>query len=156
MKRIPIWMLPLVLAVVSDKLMALEGVVLPPIARPPAPVAPDFNRAAMLRAIGAVQTRNEPAAIGGAGERSEWQLMEYVWREHIAVPFEWATILPELAERVAREHLEKIVARLARAGRAVTPFAVAREWNPHAPRDEWERTANLYFELTKPQGKDRP
>jgi len=74
----------------------------------------DVDRA--MRAI--VDTENSPRyAIGKAGERSEWQLTETVWKFYSKKPFWWASRdRPECigeTRRVVRCHLRWIEATIA-------------------------------------------
>jgi hypothetical protein len=98
----------------------------------------------MLAAIAAVETGNQARAIGAMRERSAWQLTEATWKRYTREPFEKATTDPELARIVALANLARIGADLARQGRPLTAFNIARRWNPHAGVEYAQRVANVF------------
>lgn len=113
-----------------------------------------IDRNAMLRAIAEVETGNESRAVGTKGERSAWQFTETTWERLTGVPFEWATTQPGWARMVAHRNLERIIRSLSRKTDKPTPKAIARAWNPRAPKDYAERVANLYaVYAAKKEGK---
>lgn len=122
------------------------------------PAAGAIEADAMLHAIAMVETRGHNAAVGRDGERSAWQLTEATWRRYTPLRFEVASRNPVLAYRIAREHLEAIIAQLARKnGRApITARAIAERWNPRAPADYAERVENLYFDELARRRREQP
>lgn len=97
----------------------------------------------MLYALAAVETQHNPAAIGAAGERSQWQLTAAVWREYTREPFSKATSSPVLARMVARAHVQRIVQRVQRS-KLPSPYSVARGWNPGGGAEYAQRVSNIY------------
>lgn len=102
-----------------------------------------------LRAIAGVETGNNPAAVGPAGELSAWQFTRATWRQYTSAPFGRARADPVLAELVARTHLERICADLRRQGCPVTPYAIARRWNPGAGSAYAYQVATLAAEFSR-------
>lgn len=109
----------------------------------------------MLRALAAIETGNNPRAVGKKGERSAWQLMPATWRIYTRRPFREATTNEVLAQAVARAHLAATLSRLGKGGRVVMPADVARAWNPRAPRDYAQRLTNLYLLFREEAGRGR-
>jgi len=94
--------------------------------------------AILLASIAVVESNTDDAAIGKAGERGRYQLTRAVW-EQVLPPsrfhesdeeFEFGAHSPALSRYVAAKHIElTIIPELEKAGREVTPFAVASCWN---------------------------
>ena len=108
----------------------------------PATAQVDFDR--WLDALAQVETANRPAVRGAAGELSAWQITAPVWRVYTRAPFAEAQTNPRLARLVARTHAQYLAHKLTQQGRPVTPAALARRWNPRAPRDYAIRIERLY------------
>jgi hypothetical protein len=91
---------------------------------------------------------------GSHGELSAYQIMESVWRQHMAPkPFNDARIA-SLARLCATEHVQWLIARMKSHGLIVTPQRVATAWNHglgYLLRHAREQTnygievANLYY-----------
>lgn len=109
--------------------------------------------AAILYAISAVESGNNPRAIGKAGERSAWQFTRETWERETSLPFETATEDPSAAKVIAEKHAGNIMRTLAIRGRKATPEAVARLWNPGAPKDYAQRVAAVYNDFVRENRK---
>lgn len=83
----------------------------------------------IIFAIAGLETNHNPAAIGRAGERSEFQFIFATWREYTSVPFIKATTDPVLAGLVARAHLQRIRAELREYHRAQSVTNIGACWN---------------------------
>lgn len=105
--------------------------------------------AAILYAISSVESGGNPKAIGRAGERSAYQFTRETWERETALPFKTATENPSAARVIAEKHVGTIIRSLAIKGRKATPEAVARLWNPGAPKDYAQRVAALYADFVK-------
>lgn len=130
-------------------LFCLPFVLVPADGAPATVISRGINREAMLRTISAIESGNRNWVIGNDGERSAWQMMPDTWRKYTKLPFELASTNEVLAQSIARAHLQGIIDELGKNGRTVTPTGIARKWNPGAPRDYAQRTANLYGEEAK-------
>jgi hypothetical protein len=109
--------------------------------------------AAILYAISAVESGNNPRAIGKAGERSAYQFTRETWERETSLPFEVATEDASAAKVIAAKHVGSIVRSLAIKGKRATPEAVARAWNPKAPRDYAARVAAVYEDFVREERK---
>lgn len=58
----------------------------------------------ILAALAMIESGNNPRAIGRKGERSAYQIMPSVWKQHSKVPFVIATKQPEIALDVVESH----------------------------------------------------
>lgn len=113
------------------------------------------NRAALLAALAEVESRNNPHAVGPAGERGLWQFRLGTWRQHTSAPFAWAHE-PAKAREIAEKHLEWLrQAWVKSRGREPTARELAATWNggvslangrkwPPCVVDYCERVAALY------------
>jgi hypothetical protein len=121
----------------------------------------DFNNLTMnlclvtlLWAIAAVETGHNDAAIGRAGERSQYQIMEVVWRQHEpSLPHDRCH--GQAATDVATQHLHWLTKQV---GSDVISLASA--WNQGAtghkrrgPNDYARRVSALYASRIA-QGRD--
>lgn len=113
----------------------------------------DLCLVTLLWAIAAVETGHDDAAIGRAGERSQYQIMEVVWVQHEPhLPHEHCT--GQAATDVATRHLLWLTKQV---GDDVTSLASA--WNQGAtghrrrgPNDYARRVSALYTsEYTAPR-----
>ena len=93
----------------------------------------------MLAALAGVETASRDVR-GRAGEATPWQLTAATWRRYSSAPHGD----PRVARTVAELHVRQCAAELRQRGVRVTPEAIARKWNPRAPRDYVERIGNLY------------
>jgi hypothetical protein len=108
----------------------------------------------LLWAIAAVETGHDDAAIGMAGERSQYQIMEVVWRQHEpSLPHDQCT--GQAATDVATQHLHWLTKQV---GSDVISLASA--WNQGAtghkrrgPNDYARRVSALYASRIA-QGRD--
>ena len=99
----------------------------------------------LLWAIAAVETGHNDAAIGRAGERSQYQIMEVVWRQHEPhLPHDQCH--GQAATDVATQHLHWLTQQV---GSDIT--SLASSWNQGAtghrrrgPNDYAQRVSNLY------------
>jgi hypothetical protein len=102
----------------------------------------DIDR--MLYAIAQVESGGNHAAIGKAGERSQYQMTAATWRRYTRAPFKHATKNPVLARMVARAHVQYLMKRVgARGGMAYDPMQIALGWNP-GDLGYSARVANIY------------
>jgi hypothetical protein len=88
-----------------------------------------INVAILLVAISSVESNHNDAAVGRAGERGRYQIVEGTWRDCTAHPFmlahDW-----RVAEFVANRHIHcNIIPALVRAERRITVFNIAACWN---------------------------
>jgi hypothetical protein len=108
----------------------------------------------LLWAIAAVETGHDDAAIGRAGERSQYQIMEVVWRQHEpSLPHDRCA--GQAATDVANQHLHWLTKQV---GSDVISLASA--WNQGAtghkrrgPNDYARRVSALYASRIA-QGRD--
>lgn len=115
----------------------------------------DFD--VMLDAIAAVESGNNPLAIGRLGERGRCQIRAATWDEVTSRPFlAWAPVDCAETREVERMVLARMCAQLLRQGHQLEPALVAAAWRYGAgiaPRmirgDSSQRTANLYFDRIK-------
>jgi hypothetical protein len=106
----------------------------------------NFCLVTLLWAIAAVETGHNDAAIGRAGERSQYQIMEVVWRQH-EPQLRHDRCRGEAATKVATKHLTWLTKQV---GADVT--ALASAWNQGAtghrrrgPNDYARRVTALYW-----------
>ena len=94
--------------------------------------------ATLLAAIAVVESNSDDAAIGAAGERGRYQLTKEVWEQWMpdgniigfGTWFEVGAHEPAVSRWVATQHIRfGIIPELEKAGRQVTPFAIASCWN---------------------------
>ena len=128
-----------------------------------------INLSLFLAALAAVESGNNPSAIGGHGERSQFQMVEAVWRQHAAPgePFELATTNPAKAEEIAEKHVIWLTRELERHHTAVTVENLAITWHGglgaalvtgHTPAqgDYANRIAAIYAESVAKLPRDVP
>lgn len=117
-----------------------------------APVRPsEIDVDAMLYAIAQVETGDNNARVGRAGERSAWQIMEGTWRMHTRAKHSLASTSRSLARDVATRHLDYLMETLRRTHASCAPEMLAAAWR-HGPglartfanSDYARRVANLY------------
>ncbi len=120
----------------------------------------------VVRAI--VVVEDSAGRVGAAGERGELQFLPGVWRMYSKKPFAWAQgSAPEMRleqAKVARLHVDWIVARLARLGLSESAWSVGLVHNAgygrvrggrvlRRHRDFADRVSNIYVELTGKETK---
>ncbi|HVU32747.1 MAG TPA: hypothetical protein VHE61_04885 [Opitutaceae bacterium] len=93
------------------------------------PAAAPVSDDALLTAIAAVETGNNPAKTGRYGERTRLQILPATWRRFSHVPHSEAVSHPHETDRVARAYLAVIRARLRARHLPETPFLIAACWN---------------------------
>lgn len=94
-----------------------------------APAGHAASDSEILSGISGLETNHDPAAIGRAGERSEFQFIFATWREYTSAPFIKATTDPVLARMVARAHLQRIHAELREYHCAESVTNIGACWN---------------------------
>lgn len=89
------------------------------------------NTDRFLRAIAEIETGNNNALVGRAGERSKYQFMRATWEQYSLVPHGKISSVKYAAEieRVAKTHLNWIQSALRRHGYSVTVYNCAVVWN---------------------------
>lgn len=105
----------------------------------------------LLWAIAAVETGFDDAAIGRAGERSQYQISEVVWLEYQDL-LAFSECRGEAAEAVARAHVEWLMQRWLRESVCADPvLLIASAWNQgvtghlrNGPNDYARRVARVY------------
>ena len=113
-----------------------------------------LNTNALLKSISDVETSGQYWRIGGAGERSQYQIKADVWRKYSRVPF-WRASQREYqseARRVASCYISEISQNLESDGIAVSSRNVALRWNGGINRVRFlrrhvsyaSRVSNLY------------
>jgi hypothetical protein len=96
------------------------------------PAYPEVDDDLLLEAIRRVE-HTARHQVGRAGERSEYQFIPAVWRQHSKFPI-WraSSNKPECVaeqQRVARAHLSWIRVAMPRIGLSTTPYTLALVWN---------------------------
>lgn len=136
-------------------LRAVEAVAAPLRRKPPA-ISGGFNDEIFLDAIAAVESGNNPDAIGESGERTEYQFMPRTWAIYTRVPFAFAGRDRKLSRQVARDHLAALRLDLLARGFGSSPEVLAAGWRfgagaARATRrvDSSQRVANLYFDFLR-------
>lgn len=113
----------------------------------------EINEAAFLRAIAAVESGNNPRAVGPMGERSMYQFTRDTWRLHSMRSIYDATNDPGHAALVAVRHVAYIrsILRQRQIEETVEHLAAAWHYGPNFARicvrtDYVLRVVNLYGE----------
>lgn len=75
------------------------------------------------------ETGGDNRAIGRAGERSKYQFMRKTWYQHTRKPFSYASTDENLAEIIAKKHLEWIKVSLIAQNIEVNIQNCAWAWN---------------------------
>lgn len=123
-------------------------------ARGKAAPRPAFDVDAMLDAIAAVESGNDPHAVGRAGERGRCQFTFSTWVRYTNAPFLlWAPVDCKLTRSIERAHLAQITICLFADGRQPEPALLAAAWRfgvlqaaRNVRADSAQRAANLYFD----------
>jgi hypothetical protein len=111
----------------------------------------------LLASIAAVESNNNPHAVGHAGERSAYQMTAETWARHAKPdePFALASSDPVLAEHIADLHVQWLCKQLESHGIPVTPYSLCAAWHREtktfqrhaltpAEADHVQRCVNLY------------
>lgn len=85
------------------------------------------NEKALLFAIGYVESRCNPRAIGSMGERGIYQFRFATWKQHTEQPFSLAHT--GFSHEVALRHIRWIQSRLRANGMPVDVWHIAAAWN---------------------------
>lgn len=88
----------------------------------------DLNMVALLAAIAAVETGNDPSKVGAKGEVSQYQISKAVWRKHSPKVAYTKGQAPWIATAVATKHIRYINGQLDPTIRN-RPYWIAVAWN---------------------------
>lgn len=123
-----------------------------------APLAVDT----LLDAIAAVESGNDPRAVGPRGERGRCQFRAATWREYTNAEFlAWAPVDCALTRGIERAHLARLCRGLTARGYSLDPALLAAAWRfglEHALQTGWRsdyarRVANLYYDAQATKGR---
>ena len=118
-----------------------------------------LNTNSLLKSISDVETGGQYWRIGGAGERSQYQIRGDVWRKYSTVPF-WKASSRDYqseARRVAICYIGEISQGLATDGVEISSRTIALRWNAGVNRVRFlrrhlsyaSRVANLYEQYSR-------
>lgn len=112
-----------------------------------------MNFEILLAAIAIVESNNNDNAVGKAGERSRYQIMEYTWYKHSTMQFETFACHDPIAKLVAENELRDIVMSLHRARVDIDILSISACWNAgvtgylkHHRGGEYARKVKLQYD----------